>query len=135
MPLYVSCYGKKENAEAADSSSTYKAYLDLMKNAQIEIFFVAPEDNPKVMKKLANEFKVVERNAEIDISSLNKVILAKNQATESDDINSDNIIDIFDSIANYNRLTAEKIHKRISCISKSVYWRHSPFILYIYFIF
>ena len=36
--------------------------------------------------------------AEIDISSLNKVILAKNQATESDDINSDNIIDIFDSI-------------------------------------
>lgn len=36
--------------------------------------------------------------AEIDISNLNKVILAKNQATESDDINSDNIIDIFDSI-------------------------------------
>ena len=36
--------------------------------------------------------------AEINISSLNKVILAKNQATESDDINSDNIIDIFDSI-------------------------------------
>ena len=34
--------------------------------------------------------------AEIDISSLNKVILAKNQATESDDINSENIIDIFD---------------------------------------
>ena len=36
--------------------------------------------------------------AEIDISSLNKVILAKNQATESVDINSDNFIDMLDSI-------------------------------------
>lgn len=98
-PAECSCYGKKENAEAADSSSTYKAYLDLMKNAQIEIFFVAPEDNPKVMKKLANEFKAVERNADTKYNFTSSSPAKKNveNVTEQLDVSQSKLVMAFKS--------------------------------------
>ena len=103
-PAECSCYGKKENAEAADSSSTYKAYLDLMKNAQIEIFFVAPEDNPKVMKKLANEFKAIEfkaieRNADTKYNFTSSSPAKKNveNVTEQLDVSQSKLVMAFKS--------------------------------------
>ena len=61
-PAEYSCYGKRKQAEASTPESAYNAYCELMKNAQIEIFFVSPEENSSVKEKLAAEFSAVKRS-------------------------------------------------------------------------
>lgn len=62
-PAENSCYGTKETAEAVTSESAYSAYNKLLKEAQIEIFYIAPEENEKVQERIIKEFSGLERSS------------------------------------------------------------------------
>jgi len=60
-PAESSCYGSRENAEKVTSETAFNAYQELMKTAQVEIFYVAPEENENVEKRLIKEFSKLDR--------------------------------------------------------------------------
>lgn len=60
----ISSYGTKETANAVTPASVYEAYLNLLKNAQIEIHYVGPETNDAAEKMLSDAFSKLERNPE-----------------------------------------------------------------------
>lgn len=60
-PAENSCYGTKEAAEKVTPESAYKAYRELLETARIEIFYVAPEENQDVEKRLKEEFSKILR--------------------------------------------------------------------------
>lgn len=62
-PAENSCYGTKEAALAVSEHSAYMAYEELLKTAQIEIFYIASEENPSVEERLRSEFSKLERIA------------------------------------------------------------------------
>ncbi len=62
-PAENSCYGTKESAEAVTSESAYSAYKKLLGGAQIEIFYISPEENEKVQERIIKEFSALERNS------------------------------------------------------------------------
>lgn len=63
-PAEFTVYGTKESVDSVTPETAYSAYLDLLKTAQIEITYVAPEENPAVMKKFEENFAKIERNPE-----------------------------------------------------------------------
>lgn len=56
-----SCYGERETAEKVTSASACSAYRKILETAQIEIFYVAPEENESVGEKLKAEFSKLSR--------------------------------------------------------------------------
>lgn len=54
-------YGTRASAESVTPQSAYEAYLNLFKSAQIEIFFVAPSENPDVEKLFTDDFAKIDR--------------------------------------------------------------------------
>lgn len=61
-PAENSCYGTKETAGKVTAQSAYQAYKNILENAQVEIFYVAPEENPDVEKRLKKEFSAISRS-------------------------------------------------------------------------
>lgn len=59
-----SCYGTKESAGAVTASSAYEAYLRLLRTAQIEIFFVSPEEKPEAERIFRDGFAQITREPE-----------------------------------------------------------------------
>lgn len=53
--------GTRASAEAVTPQSAYEAYLKLLESAQIEIFFVAPAENPDVEKLFSDSFSQIKR--------------------------------------------------------------------------
>ncbi|MBQ8296355.1 MAG: insulinase family protein [Ruminococcus sp.] len=62
-PAGHSCYGTKETAEKVTPGSAYKAYKRILEQAQVEIFYIAPEENPEVEKRLREQFAGLERSS------------------------------------------------------------------------
>lgn len=60
-PAENSCYGTREAAEAVTSESAYNAYTELLRTAQVEIFYVASEENGTIAKRLEEEFSKFSR--------------------------------------------------------------------------
>lgn len=57
-------YGTKETANAVTPRSAYEAYENLLKTAQIEIYYVGPEANPTAEKMICEAFSKLERTPE-----------------------------------------------------------------------
>ena len=62
-PAEFSCYGTKEAASAITSAEAYKAYRKLLETAQIEIYYIAPEKEPKVLEMFRESFAGISRNS------------------------------------------------------------------------
>ena len=60
-PAEFSCYGSKESAEAVTSAEAYSAYQELLRTAQVEICYIAPEEDPKVIEMFREGFSRIER--------------------------------------------------------------------------
>lgn len=54
-------YGTKASVEKVTAESTYKAYENMLKTSQIEIFFAGPEMNESVEKVLTERFNSIDR--------------------------------------------------------------------------
>lgn len=61
-PAENSCYGTKASAEAVTSAAAYNAYKSILSEAQIEIYFVSPEDNPIMAETMKECFAATERS-------------------------------------------------------------------------
>ena len=62
-PAEFSCYGSRETAEAVTSAQAYSAYIELLKTAQVEICYIAPEEDPRVLETFREGFAGIERNS------------------------------------------------------------------------
>ena len=62
-PAECSCYGTRESAEAVTAADAYAAYLRILKTAQVEIYYVAPEPNDKAAEMFRREFAAIERKS------------------------------------------------------------------------
>ncbi len=56
-----SSYGTKETAEAVTPQSAFEAYKNLLRTAQVEIYFVGPEENVTAEKMISDAFSAIER--------------------------------------------------------------------------
>lgn len=56
--------GTREAVEAVTPLSAYTAYKKLLETAQIEIFYVSPEEAPEVQETLKEKFAAIERNSQ-----------------------------------------------------------------------
>lgn len=56
--------GTREAVEAVTPLSAYAAYKKLLETAQIEIFYVSPEEAPEVQETLKEKFAAVKRNSQ-----------------------------------------------------------------------
>lgn len=56
--------GTREAVEAVTPLSAYTAYKKLLETAQIEIFYVSPEEAPEVQETLKKKFAEIERNSQ-----------------------------------------------------------------------
>ena len=63
-PAEFSCYGTRASAEAVTPESAYSAYLRLLSTAQIEIYYVAPEESKAVPEMFRREFSAIERRSQ-----------------------------------------------------------------------
>jgi len=62
-PAEFSCYGTKESASAVTSAEAYSAYRKLLETAQVEICYIAPEENNAVLEMFRGSFGTVNRNS------------------------------------------------------------------------
>ena len=60
-PAATSSYGIKEAALAAEPKDTYRAYNELLKSAQIEIYCVSPEKDDSFAEMFRESFKSIKR--------------------------------------------------------------------------
>lgn len=60
-PAEYSCYGSRESAEAVTSAEAYNAYVELLKTAQVEICYIAPEEDPRVIEMFREGFAGIGR--------------------------------------------------------------------------
>ncbi len=61
-PAAISVKGSRENAEKITSGSAYERYRELLKTAQIEVFFVGAEYSESCVKILSEAFSKIDRN-------------------------------------------------------------------------
>ena len=54
-------YGTKETASAVTAKEAFEAYKRLLKNAQVEIYYVGAQEAPKVEERLSRSFKALDR--------------------------------------------------------------------------
>lgn len=62
-PAENSCYGTKETALQVTEESAYRAYAEMLRTAQIEIFYIAPEENSAVEERFRAELARLERDS------------------------------------------------------------------------
>lgn len=62
-PAEFSCYGTKESASKVTSAEAYAAYRKLLETAQVEICYIAPEEDPAVLEMFHESFGAVSRNS------------------------------------------------------------------------
>jgi len=88
-PSAVSCYGTRIGAENVTSSQAYEAYMNLLKNSAVEIFFVAPEKNETVVSGIRDAFAKIERNTEMKCTFMSPSPIKAETAnvTEKMDVN------------------------------------------------
>lgn len=60
-PAEFSCYGTKTAAAAVTSAEAYQAYRKLLRTSQIEIFYVAPEEDPGFIEMFRESFAAIDR--------------------------------------------------------------------------
>ncbi|MBO4523871.1 MAG: insulinase family protein [Ruminococcus sp.] len=60
-PAATSSYGVREAALAAEPTDTYRAYNELLRNAQIEIYYVSPEKDDSFAEMFRESFKAIKR--------------------------------------------------------------------------
>lgn len=59
-----SSYGTKEKAQSVTSAQAYTAYQKLLSDAQIEIYFVGPEENKDIEEKISEAFSAINRKTD-----------------------------------------------------------------------
>lgn len=64
-PAQYSCYGTKEAAEAVTAAEAYEAYKRLINTSQIEIYYIAPEENPGIEEMFRKSIGELHRTPEI----------------------------------------------------------------------
>lgn len=82
-PAENSCYGTKEAALKVSQESAYSAYEEMLKTAQVEVFYIAPEENNAVEERFKAEFEKISResvkNEFRSISPLKSEILTESE--------------------------------------------------------
>ncbi len=63
-PAENSCYGTKESALKVTQESAYSAYEEMLRTAQVEIFYIAPKENSAVEERFRDEFARILRDSE-----------------------------------------------------------------------
>ena len=61
-PAECSCYGTRESAEAVTAADAYAAYQRVLSTAQVEIYYVAPEQSDSAAEMFRREFAAIERH-------------------------------------------------------------------------
>lgn len=86
-PAALNSYGTKETAEAVTSESAYKAYLELLRTARVEIYYVSAEADPYVSNMLSENFAKIDREpVEIVYNSKSPIRSAPKDMTETFDV-------------------------------------------------
>ncbi len=62
-PAEFSCYGTRETAEAVSAADAFSAYRRLLRSAQIEICYIAPEEDTAVLEMFRRGFAAIDRQA------------------------------------------------------------------------
>lgn len=62
-PAENSCYGTKETAQAVTSAQAFEAYEKLLRTAQVEIFYVSPQENPQAAEIFRESFAKIKRES------------------------------------------------------------------------
>lgn len=95
-PVENPCYGTKEAADAVTSESAYASYRDLIETAQVEVSFIASEDNPAVQERLMQEFSKLKRNSsENNFRSLSPSKKDTERVSEEFDVNQSKMVLVF----------------------------------------
>ena len=82
-PAEYSCYGTKSSAASVTSAEAYQAYCRLLKTSMIEIFYVAPEEDPEFIEMFRRSFSAVDRSpSEVTFRSISPL---KNETAEGSD--------------------------------------------------
>lgn len=63
-PAAHSCYGTKEDVLALTPQTTFEAYEELLRSAAIEIYYVGPEEQPRIVSFLSEVFSGIPRTQE-----------------------------------------------------------------------
>ena len=58
-PAAISCFGTKDTASALTPSSVYAAFLNMLKTAKVEAFFVGPEAKPQLAESIRSVFAAI----------------------------------------------------------------------------
>lgn len=91
-------YGTKETANAVTPQSAYEAYENLLKNAQVEIYYVGPEENQSAEKMICEAFSKLERTPqEIKFNSPSTIKDEVCRAEEKLDVNQCKMVMAFKS--------------------------------------
>lgn len=86
-PAALNSYGTKETAEAVTPESAYKAYLELLRTARVEIYYVSAEADPYVSNMLSENFAKIDREpVEIVYNSKSPIRSAPKDMTETFDV-------------------------------------------------
>jgi predicted Zn-dependent peptidase len=87
-PASYSSYGTRETVEDLTPQQVYSAYLELLRTAQIEIYYVASEEIPEIKECFADAFKSLKRDYKpFDICSASPLKSETARVTESLDVN------------------------------------------------
>ena len=62
-PAAFSCYGSRSAAEALTPAAAYAAFQELLRTAQIEIYFVGPAAVPQLADTLKQAFAAIENRS------------------------------------------------------------------------
>lgn len=77
-------YGSRESAIAADSAAAYKAYQELLRTAQVEIYYVTPEEDDSFAQMFRESFGNIEREPK-KVSIMNHSPLKAEPETKSEE--------------------------------------------------
>ena len=70
-PAAFSCYGSRSAAEALTPAAAYAAFQELLRTAQIEIYFVGPAAVPQLADTLKQAFAAIENRSVTPVQFLN----------------------------------------------------------------
>lgn len=87
-PSAISSYGTREAAVAATASDAYRAYKELIRTAQIEIYYVSPEKDDSFAEMFRESFAEVERSPKsVNIRSHSPLKQEIERVSEEFDVN------------------------------------------------
>ena len=91
-------YGTKETATAVTPQQAYEAYKELLKTAQVEIFYVGPEYQAEIELRMSEKFRSIERQPkECKFISFSPVKAEVCRAEEKLDVNQCKMVMAFKS--------------------------------------